>query len=283
MKVTFWGVRGFVPVPGRDTSVYGGNTICLGIKGDQGTNLAIDAGTGITNMGSSLMNKEFSRGEGNFSMIITHTHYDHIQGFPFFVPAMIKGNNIKIYGSNLCEKSLENVLENHLTPIFSPMQTLRNFNANISFSRLEPGKSTKIGNFQLEVTELAHKVDWALGLKLEGIQGSLGYAANVTYQKPADFKKAIEFFTGVDVLIHDATSTRLYDQIIVGDHSQDARDAVKIAGESGVKKLYLTHFHHTYTDETLEQLLELTKKRSDEMGYKELDLSLAREGNSFIL
>jgi phosphoribosyl 1,2-cyclic phosphodiesterase len=139
MQITFWGVRALVPSPGQETTVTGGNTLCLTVQGTGGESLAIDAGTGITPWGRSLLAGPFGKGQGELDLFITHPHYDHIQGFPFFVPAFIPGNTIRLYGSNYCKRTMEQVLESQMNPIFSPIQSLKNLNSNLIFPEVGPG------------------------------------------------------------------------------------------------------------------------------------------------
>ena len=86
MKVRFWGVRGSIPVPGRTTNRYGGNTSCVEVRPRNADPIIIDAGTGIRRLGKALMDESFGDGKGSASILISHTHWDHVQGLPFFSP-----------------------------------------------------------------------------------------------------------------------------------------------------------------------------------------------------
>src|SRR6187549_2091472 len=97
MKVRFWGVRGSIPVPGRATNRYGGNTSCVEVRPHNQPPIIIDAGTGLRRLGKSLMEESFGDGKGKASILISHTHWDHVQGLPFFSPLYHKGNEISIY------------------------------------------------------------------------------------------------------------------------------------------------------------------------------------------
>src|SRR5687768_12120087 len=98
MEVTFWGVRGSIPSPGPSTVRYGGNTSCVSVKLDDGSLVILDCGTGARNLGLSLMAGDFGQGRGRATMLLSHAHWDHIQGFPFFVPFYVGGNVFTVYG-----------------------------------------------------------------------------------------------------------------------------------------------------------------------------------------
>ena len=107
MKLKFWGVRGSIPSPGKHTVRYGGNTPCIEVRLDDDELVIIDAGTGIRNFGDDMINK----GESvKAHLLITHPHWDHIQGFPFFKPAFISGNELTIIGTDRPEKSLTEII-----------------------------------------------------------------------------------------------------------------------------------------------------------------------------
>ena len=92
MRVRFWGVRGSYPVPGPDTNRYGGNTSCVEVRIDDGPRIIIDAGTGLRKLGKEMMQNAFGEGTGSAHLLVSHTHWDHIQGLPFFAPMYQKGN-----------------------------------------------------------------------------------------------------------------------------------------------------------------------------------------------
>src|ERR1700710_537336 len=97
MKVRFWGVRGSLPVPGMKTERYGGNTSCVEVRSAGGTRVGGDAGTGIRKLGKELMQGEGDGGKPSVPLLISHTHWDHIQGLPFFSPLYQQGNHLSVY------------------------------------------------------------------------------------------------------------------------------------------------------------------------------------------
>ncbi|MBI4511800.1 MAG: MBL fold metallo-hydrolase, partial [Deltaproteobacteria bacterium] len=98
MEVTFWGVRGSIPAPGPETNKHGGNTSCVSVRTSSGHLIILDMGTGIVRLGRGLMTTEFGRGKGDATVLLSHAHWDHIQGFPFFPPVFVPGNRFQIYG-----------------------------------------------------------------------------------------------------------------------------------------------------------------------------------------
>ena len=120
MKVRFWGVRGSIPAPGRHTIRYGGNTTCIEVRGDDGTLVILDAGTGIFPLAQSLL-KEMPISANVF---ITHTHWDHIQGLPFFTQLYIPGNSVCIHGAFdiVANRGIEQVMEVQLQYSYFPVR-----------------------------------------------------------------------------------------------------------------------------------------------------------------
>src|SRR5262249_52852287 len=98
MEITFWGVRGSIPAPGPETNRYGGNTSCVSVRSASGELIILDSGTGIVNLGKKMMGGEFGKGQGKATILLSHAHWDHIQGFPFFAPVLVSGNHFHIYG-----------------------------------------------------------------------------------------------------------------------------------------------------------------------------------------
>ncbi len=133
MEVTFWGVRGSIPVPGRSTIRYGGNTSCLEVR--EGSHLIIlDAGSGLRELGAALMARKGERVDAH--LFISHTHWDHIQGFPFFAPAYVPGNRIRIYGQAMLRSGLEGALAGQMDSVFFPV-SLGSLGADLEFCELD--------------------------------------------------------------------------------------------------------------------------------------------------
>ena len=119
MLVRFWGTRGSIPTPGHRTSIYGGNTSCVELQASDGTMLVLDCGTGIRVLGLDMLHRPNPH---RIHLLIGHTHWDHIQGFPFFTPAFLPGTELNIYGSAAFQRSLEDSLSGQMQYSYFPVK-----------------------------------------------------------------------------------------------------------------------------------------------------------------
>lgn len=160
LKITFWGVRGSVPVPGPSTVKYGGNTACFDLKSDDGDWIIFDAGTGLRVLGQSLdLSKNY-----DIHLFISHPHWDHINGFPFFPPVYIPGNRVTIYGPGTFELSLEDIINGQMKYTYFPVRTAE-LNAEFKYKELKE-ESFTLGNLYVETHMLNHPVT-CLGYKIK--------------------------------------------------------------------------------------------------------------------
>ncbi|MBP7652257.1 MBL fold metallo-hydrolase [Candidatus Dependentiae bacterium] len=140
MKIRFWGVRGSIPTPGKTTVRYGGNTSCIEIETDKGTTVIFDAGSGIRELGFKLLKKM----PVSAYILFSHTHWDHIQGFPFFVPIFIPTSTLKLYAPKPLKEteSLENIMKNQMSYQVFPisLDAIQNMNSKISYFDIVEGK-----------------------------------------------------------------------------------------------------------------------------------------------
>src|SRR5262252_3678431 len=174
MKVRFWGVRGSIPVPGRMTSRYGGNTSCVEVRPRGEAPIIIDAGTGLRRLGKSLMEEAFGDGRGEASILISHTHWDHVQGLPFFSPLYRAGNQIHIFARQR-DQHLEAVFsQQHQSPYFPvPMSAMQ---ADMQFHELVEGTHFDIGRAKVTCTRLNHP--WvAIAYRIDVDRASVVYCA----------------------------------------------------------------------------------------------------------
>src|SRR5688572_14347912 len=175
MKVRFWGVRGSIPVPGRSTSRYGGNTSCVEIRPKNESPIIIDAGTGLRRLGKSLMEEAFRDGKGKTSILISHTHWDHVQGLPFFSPLYRSGNQVHIFARQR-DTHLEAVFsQQHDMPYFPvPLSAMQ---ADMHFHELIEGARFEIGPAKVSCTRLNHP--WiAMAYRIDVDHASLVYCAD---------------------------------------------------------------------------------------------------------
>ncbi len=277
MRVTFWGVRGCIPAPGPDTNRYGGNTACVQVVTQRGDIIILDAGTGITGLGSHLLAGPFGRGRGRAHLFITHAHWDHIQGFPFFAPVYIPGNRFDIYGQGGASGRLEDILEGQMSPHFNPVQSLRNLGADIAFHELRPGEEVLLGPTRVTTTELPHGTTTILAFRIEDHGRSLVYVPDVSYLAPEDFRRATAFYAGCHCLIHDATYSDEDWTPRKERGFSSVRQAVEAALAANAAQLVLVHYDQDYDDETVDRLLATARRRAQQAGAR-LRVLAAQEG-----
>ena len=282
MEVTFYGVRGSIPTPGPETNRYGGNTSCVAVRGASGKLLILDAGTGLVALGKMLMQGDFGRGQGEAALLLTHAHWDHIQGFPFFAPVFVPGNRFRIYGPGRSSEILEGILEGQMNPNFSPLHTMKNLGAAID---LVPIDSERSGTFEEDGLSFSghenpHGSTTALAYRLEEKGRVFVYASDAGYTADAIPDEAITFYRGAHVLVHDATYTP-EDWIDRRERGFSAiREAATAAARAQVKHLVLTHYDQDYGDDFVDGLIERTRGLLDGMGAQAIEVSGAREGRT---
>ena len=208
MKVRFWGTRGSLAKPGAATVRYGGNTSCVEVRTRSGLLIVIDCGTGGHDLGQALL-KDPARTPGH--MLISHTHWDHIQGIPFFSPFFVPGNSWTLYAAQGFGESLRDTLAGQMEYTYFPV-TPDAFGAQVRYTHLGEGRFT-IGDAVIHTRYLNHPA-LTLGFRIEADGATMVYACDhEPYQRAAaDGRHALEgedaahaeFVTGADLLIHDA-------------------------------------------------------------------------------
>ena len=252
MRLKFWGVRGSTPTPERRNSRYGGNTPCLEIRLANGTVLILDCGSGLRGLGKSLV-REFGDEPIVAYIFLTHFHWDHIQGIPFFLPLYRKGNSFFFHSVSKKARELKNAVEGQMvTPYFpvdmSIMDSVRNF--------YDIGtKPININGAIINSTALNHpQVSVAYRIAADG--GTLVYATDTEPGSKVHDQNIRKIAAGADVLVYDAQYT--WEQL-VGEkqgwgHSSWV-EGVKIAQEAGVGRLVLFHHDPDHDDAYLDSLL----------------------------
>lgn len=256
--VRFWGVRGSIPSPGPHTVRYGGNTPCVEIQAG-GERLIFDGGTGLRVLGEELLKHLPITAH----LFFTHTHWDHIQGFPFFQPAFIPGNCFHIYGVPGTDgHSIQQCLNDQmLHPNFPvPLQIMA---GALKFHDLGPGEMTNIADATITNQRLNHP-GGGVGYRVEWRGQVVSYITDTEHYPDKLDPSALSLAHQADVMIYDATYTdaEYYStaQSKVGWGHSTWQEAVKLAEIAQVKHLILFHHDPTHDDEFLDEIGQLAQQ-----------------------
>ncbi|MEW5961810.1 MAG: MBL fold metallo-hydrolase [Chloroflexota bacterium] len=288
MYVKFWGTRGSIPTPitsatieqkirqalagaaGLDLSdeavidryierlpfivkhTTGGDTACVEVRsGDQ--RLIIDAGSGIRLLGLELMQQGYAQGNQQIDLLVTHTHWDHVQGFPFFLPAFVPGNRLNFYSPF---GDLETRLVQQQDAIFFPVP-VSYMKAAFKFNQIDENQWHQLGNFRVYPLRLSHP-GVAYGYRIEDGHSCLVMATDSEYKRVdrASTERYVEFFKDADLLIFDAqySLTEVLDKLDWG-HST-AMMGAEFAHRANVRRVALFHHDPTSSDEKIEAARE---------------------------
>jgi phosphoribosyl 1,2-cyclic phosphodiesterase len=283
LRLRFWGTRGSIPSPGPHTVRYGGNTPCVEVRTETGWLVILDAGTGIRELGRSLV--QGANGDGiSADIFLTHAHWDHIQGIPFFAPIFLPGNHFTIWGSKTLETSIDRVIRDQMSPVVFPV-TFEQLNATIDFCEIAEERRSGSG-YCVTAFAVQHP-GGALGYRFSGGDvgdGSFVYisdnelGASPTYAaRPGWRQEIVDFVRGATVLVHDATyTTDEYERHRGWGHST-YEDAVLLALEAGVEQLVLFHHRPERTDEEMDQCVAACRALVEQRGST-LKIAAAAEG-----
>jgi phosphoribosyl 1,2-cyclic phosphodiesterase len=283
LRVRFWGTRGSIPTPGPTTVRYGGNTPCLEVRTANDWLVILDAGTGIRELGRTLLAQADGRPvEGD--IFLSHAHWDHIQGIPFFAPLFKPGNRFTVWGAKSLQTSIDRVLRDQMSPVVFPVR-FDELAARIEFRELE--EEHRRGNgYWVEAFEVHHP-GGALGYRFtsSGDQsGGLVYVPDnelalgaANGERPGWREGLVAFAKGARVLVHDATfSAAEYEQFRGWGHSTDS-EAVALALDAGVERLVLFHHRPERTDDEVDARVESCRREVARLGSR-LEVVAAAEG-----
>ena len=288
-RVKFWGVRGSIPTPGQSTVFFGGNTACVEVRAD-GEVIILDAGSGIRPLGEALA-AEFAGQPIEINLLVTHTHWDHIQGFPFFLPAYDSRNRVHILGYEGARDGLAATLAGQMESPYFPI-ALKQMPGNIVIEELKE-MVFHVGSVRVEACFSNHP-GVCVGFKLFTAGGTLVYLPdNESFSgHPAEVhggtlprnieKNLREFVQDVDVLIIDAQYSAEEYQSHVGWGHGCVDDVVYFAIEARVKRLFLFHHDPRHDDRAISNMLMHARELVLQAGAK-MRVEAAREGEQFVL
>lgn len=264
MKAVFWGVRGSTPSPGADTVRYGGNTSCVELRLPGGELVILDTGTGIRLLGQKLLKEP---GPVKGTIFFSHFHWDHIQGLPFFRPAYIKGNEFRMVGRPVDEKTIQEILASQMNSINFPV-SFDYMSADFRFHPVTDGKM-EVGSTKVKFIQANH-TSRCLAPRFEAGRRSFIYLTDNELEKssPTPFSDFVQFCEGVDVLVHDAQySPETYAPHQGWGHSS-WKSAIQLAKEAKVKRIYLYHHDPETTDEIVEDIVKKSQAFAGRNGPK---------------
>lgn len=255
MKVRFWGVRGSIAKPGSSSLRHGGNTACVEVRSAAGALVVIDCGTGAHDLGRALVAEEAPR---RGALFVSHTHWDHIQGFPFFGPLHDKDSTVHVYGPGRRVDSLRELFERQMDPRFFPVP-LDSAAAELRFESVSEG-TLSIGPATVHALRVKHP-SHVLGYRVEVGGRSVCYVPDNELEGegydlgPGWGDRMVRFAGDADVLIHDAMYTeREYRNRRGWGHSTFAQ-ALRLAEDAGVGRLVFFHHDPERTDDALDQIM----------------------------
>lgn len=295
MKVKLWGVRGSIPSPGPKTVRYGGNTTCIEVRTDNNELIILDGGTGIFPLSQTLL-RELPVTAHIFN---THSHWDHIQGLPFFIPIFIPGNKIKLHGSfdPISGEGPERIMNVQMQYSYFPVREAE-MKSRIEYLTVMPNEPVTVGSATVTPILLNHPVV-NLGYRIDCNGKSVFFTGDhephtniydpddegfAEYQSLIDEQRRsiVEAIQGVDVLIADSAYTVEEYPTKKGWGHGTFDSSIELAQAAGAKILYCTHHEPTRSDDDLEKVFAEALARHPG-AESELDIRLAREGEEVVI
>jgi phosphoribosyl 1,2-cyclic phosphodiesterase len=254
MRLRFWGVRGSTPTPQMETMRFGGNTPCLDIRSDGGALLIVDCGSGMRMLGKAL-DKEFGGRPIRGQVLLSHYHWDHIQGLPFFAPIYEEKNQFHFYSYSLPGPSLEEALQGQMTDPYFPV-SMNEMHSIRTFTEIQQGPF-QIEDFIIEARRVNHP-QGCLSFRIEHNGKAVHYATDNEPGNPESDKAIRELARDADLIIYDSQYTRQQlEQEKKGWGHSTWEEGVAICEEVGVKELILFH-HDPDSDDATVELMERT-------------------------
>lgn len=298
MQVTFWGVRGSYPVPGPNTVRYGGQTSCVEVRSKDNACIIIDAGTGLRALGQKLAREQRKTGVNDFNVVLSHVHWDHIQGLPFFEPAYIPGTTITMYALRAAADELQQVISGITRHEFFPMP-LSAVPADFQFREVAPGDALVLGQFAIQPIALNHPFG-AVGYRIEADNTSLAYVSDTApfcdVLHKQHFLSGLEELTdadrttlaGLERDLREAltdTHTVIYDTHFTPEEYQrfphyghsTPEHALEMCKGINVRRLVLYHHAPSHSDDMMDEIGRTYHAQGRALG---IEVVVAREGQT---
>ena len=266
MKIRFWGTRGSLAKPGRSTIRYGGNTSCVELRSDAGTLVVFDCGTGAHDLGLALVSQQAAPLHGH--LFISHTHWDHIQGIPFFEPFFQRGGQWDVYGPKGLLQSIRETLTGQMEHNYFPIGVDK-FSATLRYHDLVEGKFT-IDDLQVATQYLNHPA-LTLGYRVRADGATMAYccdhepsvaaAASGDTAMTGHDSHHVDFLRGAQLVIHDAQFTAEEYPGRIGWGHSTAEYVVSACGAAGVRQVILTHHDPLRDDDAVDAIVARQRRR----------------------
>ncbi|MGE5436382.1 MAG: MBL fold metallo-hydrolase [Syntrophothermus sp.] len=269
MKLKFWGTRGSIPVPGKDTLKYGGNTPCVEIRSNDDKLIILDGGSGIRELGNYLISNQY---EDEIKILISHYHWDHIQGIPFFKPLYQAESRLKFYGLTINNMNIKDYLHLQMKSNYFPIK-MDAVDAKVKYEHMEVNKKYVFDDLVIETYQVNHSSPTLTyritndGKKIVYMTDNELYSIENGYDDImkdegfiAENQDLIDFCSGCDYLIHDT----MYDEATIRDkagwgHSSNVALAY-FSILAKIKNVVLFHYNPEYTDKKIDELHKETQK-----------------------
>lgn len=296
-RIKFWGTRGSIAVPGPETLRYGGNTACVELRAD-GEIIVLDAGSGIRPLGIAL-DREFQARPIRLALLITHAHWDHIQGFPFFKPAYDSKNEIRIFGFDGAGATFREIMTEPMKSPFFPI-TMRELSARTDINKLNEMKFS-LGKLDIHAAFVNHP-GVCVGYRIFTSSGSVAFlpdhepyefflhSARGKQLSPEEAKEIaaeqraelVQFLRGSDILILDSQYTDQEYETHIGWGHGSISSAVALAMEAEAQTLLLFHHDPSHNDEMVDTMVESARELAMKSG-SHLEIIGAQEGSEVLI
>ena len=296
-RIKFWGTRGSIAVPGPETLRYGGNTACVELRAD-GEIIVLDAGSGIRPLGIAL-DREFQARPIRLALLITHAHWDHIQGFPFFKPAYDSKNEIRIFGFDGAGATFREIMTEPMKSPFFPI-TMRELSARTDINKLNEMKFS-LGKLDIHAAFVNHP-GVCVGYRIFTSSGSVAFlpdhepyefflhSARGKQLSPEEAKEIaaeqraelVQFLRGSDILILDSQYTDQEYETHIGWGHGSISSAVALAMEAEAQTLLLFHHDPSHNDEMVDTMVESARELAMKSG-SHLEIIGAQQGSEVLI